>query len=142
MGFIQARRSRAIVGALMATLLFWAALAGSARSQVAESVEAQYCMRGTTFEFTVVRRGLSVDTNADRIFINADGRWADVTGPDATEQIFVAYGFDAGAGPVILREAATVFVQIRANVTPPDRWADGTGAVSATVTGVEVSTGI
>jgi hypothetical protein len=110
----------------------------------APSIEASYCVSETTFEFVVVRHGLSVDTPAESMFINADGLWTDVSGggsSEATDQIWVYYGFDAGAGPIIVRQTGRTLYSPRNFVIPPVRWelaATNVGTVSA----VEVSTGV
>ena len=66
---------RRVVRSMTAMLVLAVVLQGGvALADGHESIEATYCVSETTFEFVVVRRGLSVDTASESMFINADGR--------------------------------------------------------------------
>ena len=143
MQLVRAKRGAGIVGLLGALILLWSGFVGSARSQVAESIEAQFCVGGTpsVFEFTVVRRGLSVNTTHETIAIIADSLWTKVpgAGEGSSEYISVQYGFDADAGPLILRTNSGV-TRFLDGGAPPDRWGSGSGI--GDLSAVEVSAGI
>lgn len=136
---------RRIVRSMTAMLVLAAVLQGGvALADHEESIEATYCVSETAFEFVVVRRGLSVDTTFESMFINADGLWADVSGggiSEATDQIWVAYGFVDSKGPIITSSTGRTLWSIRKNVVPPVRWELAATNVG-TVTAVEVSDGI
>ena len=110
---------------------------------VAESIEAQFCVGGTpsVFEFTVVRRGPSVNTTHETIAIIADSLWTKVpgAGEGSSEYISVQYGFDADVGPLILRTNSGV-TRFLDGGAPPDRWGSGSGI--GDLSAVEVSAGI